>query len=460
MAAVVAGIASCGPTATRQPVAAPPTGTAAPPNSGALVAEAATSPSPETAAAIGARDEPPRLATAKPSAPYRVLMALAFAAESQGNYELCQELFAEASVAGPASSFELHNAAACAARRGSVERAFDYLELSRQYPDAWRVDILLVDPDLEVLRSHSRWPGVVEATRDNRRRLFQGHSQELAETFERELLELEGRGEVTPEQYRQNSRRRKDRVRALMKQPGAVNTARDYAHASYILGLGEATPDDVFAAQIAARSAVRLDPKSKLHRSTLARTTDKAELARGKPQKYGTVTRVRGGRMAMPPVDPSVTDSDRVAAGVAPLAEARRAMNITNAAFFDAPVRQAPVAAVGAAASDPTDERPPQIVPSQVLEQQRTHGAARIPPPMSVRVQMVKRGESDIRTAVKMCVDRRGRVMEVRLIKRTGYDEYDQLLLDMTRLWRYRPLLVGGRPAAVCTTVTFIYRQS
>ena len=46
------------------------------------------------------------------------------------------------------------------------------------------------------------------------------------------------------------------------------------------------------------------------------------------------------------------------------------------------------------------------------------------------------------------------------MLKSTGFPGYDQTITSTIKgTWRYRPFMVNGRAAAVCTAVTFIYSQ-
>ena len=46
------------------------------------------------------------------------------------------------------------------------------------------------------------------------------------------------------------------------------------------------------------------------------------------------------------------------------------------------------------------------------------------------------------------------------MLKSTGFSAYDQTIQSTIRgTWRYRPFLVNGKAAPVCTAVTFIYSQ-
>lgn len=58
-----------------------------------------------------------------------------------------------------------------------------------------------------------------------------------------------------------------------------------------------------------------------------AEAADKIALFSGRPQRYGTVMVEHQGDVVQPPVDPSVTDEERVALGVPPMADLQQRMN-------------------------------------------------------------------------------------------------------------------------------------
>jgi len=108
----------------------------------------------------------------------------------------------------------------------------------------------------------------------------------------------------------------------------------------------------------------------------------------------------------------------------------------------------------------PPEPEKPTVVPQAVTEQNRIGGEQNVQPPLSVKQQMVKQGETQVRAAAKICISKAGTIKSVRLIKSSGYDDYDRLLQQKIRGWRYSPFKVNGKAAEVCTSVTFIYRQS
>jgi len=104
----------------------------------------------------------------------------------------------------------------------------------------------------------------------------------------------------------------------------------------------------------------------------------------------------------------------------------------------------------------PEQER---IVIARLIEGHRIEGDPQIAPPDTVKQAMARSGLDSLTGAVKMCLDKRGSVSSLRVLRSTGHSEYDQRLLAGMRTWRYRPYkLDSGAAVSVCTVVTFIYR--
>ncbi len=114
---------------------------------------------------------------------------------------------------------------------------------------------------------------------------------------------------------------------------------------------------------------------------------------------------------------------------------------------------------IGAPPPPPEPEKP-KVVSQAVTEQNRISGEQQILPPLSTQQQMVKQGQNQVRAAAKICISKAGTIKSVRMIKSSGYDDYDRILQQKIRGWRYSPFKVNGKAAEVCTSVTFIYRQS
>ena len=59
----------------------------------------------------------------------------------------------------------------------------------------------------------------------------------------------------------------------------------------------------------------------------------------------------------------------------------------------------------------------------------------------------------------KLCLDDKGAVNTVTLLKSSGYSAYDATITRELQKWAYRPYQVNGKAVPVCTAVTFIYSQ-
>ena len=101
-----------------------------------------------------------------------------------------------------------------------------------------------------------------------------------------------------------------------------------------------------------------------------------------------------------------------------------------------------------------------RVVAARVIEGQRIAGDPQIPAPPPVRTAMTRAGQEKLVGSVMMCLSAAGRVTSLRVVRSTGYPEYDRLLTSRMSGWRYRPYrLDSGAAVPVCTVVTFIYRS-
>jgi len=105
-------------------------------------------------------------------------------------------------------------------------------------------------------------------------------------------------------------------------------------------------------------------------------------------------------------------------------------------------------------------ETPPQMVPSSVLSSlTRTAGESQIQPPTSTRNAMSREGTQQVTATILMCLDKQGGVASQKLVRSSGFPDYDAKLRSGVRRWRYRPFLANGKAAAICTQVIFVYKQ-
>ena len=98
------------------------------------------------------------------------------------------------------------------------------------------------------------------------------------------------------------------------------------------------------------------------------------------------------------------------------------------------------------------------VVGQGAIEARRIAGDPQIAAPDPVRSQMARAQQKQVRADVRICLDREGEVGSVRVLRSTGYPEYDARLTDRMRTWRYRPYQVNGAAVPVCSIVTFLYR--
>ena len=106
--------------------------------------------------------------------------------------------------------------------------------------------------------------------------------------------------------------------------------------------------------------------------------------------------------------------------------------------------------------SDPDAPLPQAVAPSE-LEKNRIKGDRNIVPDEFEKRAIAP--EEKVVARLKMCIDREGKVSQVRILKASGYPGYDRKIETELRAWEYKPFLVDGKPTWVCTAVTFIYKQ-
>lgn len=104
----------------------------------------------------------------------------------------------------------------------------------------------------------------------------------------------------------------------------------------------------------------------------------------------------------------------------------------------------------------PPPPNEPKTVLQVALEKQQISGEKDIQAPNDVAVALQRSGKRAV-GVVKMCVNGRGTVKSLKMLKSTGYPTYDAKIKSKMRLWKYRPFMVNGKPAPVCSSVTFIY---
>jgi hypothetical protein len=115
----------------------------------------------------------------------------------------------------------------------------------------------------------------------------------------------------------------------------------------------------------------------------------------------------------------------------------------------------------------PPPPLPPKIVPPLTLEAGRIAGEKNIVPDDITKTEISRSGKDRLVGSYKLCITVEGNVRSVSQLKSTGFPAYDAKIMNTIRgEWRYLPFLVNdptrpgsSTPVAVCTAVTFIYRQ-
>jgi TonB family protein len=107
----------------------------------------------------------------------------------------------------------------------------------------------------------------------------------------------------------------------------------------------------------------------------------------------------------------------------------------------------------------PPDPDPPiAVVPPTVAAGLRLSGNDALYPSDPVRLSILRDGKDQVRGTFKLCVSRGGAVDAVQLIQSTGYDAYDAELTRAIRAWTFRPYLVNGKGAPMCTVKVVLFR--
>jgi protein TonB len=88
----------------------------------------------------------------------------------------------------------------------------------------------------------------------------------------------------------------------------------------------------------------------------------------------------------------------------------------------------------------------------------RTSGDPNVAPDTQT-FAVLRRAEVDRVVGVfEVCVDRRGAVSDVRVLRSTTFRTYDVQIVRRIRTWTYQPVLLDGVPTPACTKVTFLYQ--
>jgi hypothetical protein len=119
-----------------------------------------------------------------------------------------------------------------------------------------------------------------------------------------------------------------------------------------------------------------------------------------------------------------------------------------------------PVATPAVATIIPTPPASAQNVAPSALDANRIAGDKRILPDDMTMSTISRSNRDQVVGAYKLCVSPDGSIASVSQLTSTGYADYDQkIAATIRRTWRYKPYVIAGRPAAVCTAVRFVYTQ-
>jgi hypothetical protein len=136
-------------------------------------------------------------------------------------------------------------------------------------------------------------------------------SAELERLAEEQVNDLDNEGEDRASR----SKERRERVVALYAR-GVLRSAQDFYYAALVLLYG----DDVAHFDLARNFAKRAATMGEMRAwSVIAAAWDRALLARGRPQRFGTQFIREHGRWSLGKVDPRVNDHQRALYGVPPL---------------------------------------------------------------------------------------------------------------------------------------------
>lgn len=108
-----------------------------------------------------------------------------------------------------------------------------------------------------------------------------------------------------------------------LRAAGQLRSAAEQFAAGTVLIYSELSAE-VDAAQALALAAMGKEPRA---RQLAATAYDRLRRLRGEPQKFGTQLVAEGAQLALWPVDPATTDSERAKWGLPPLAEIQRRLS-------------------------------------------------------------------------------------------------------------------------------------
>jgi hypothetical protein len=250
----------------------------------------------------------------------RALHYRALAAYRRKDFADCAGLFERAG--------EPYGAAGCFALAGQTDAAF--AALARAIDGDPHLEDFARDGDLDALHGDPRWRRELDhfaaRTAERRGRL----NAELSRLYDDDQADRQAAfGTIDWSVVVPRDRARRKRVDEIVAAGGA-RAAADYYHAAMVYQHGD-TPDEIQRAHDLAVKAVELDPSHDAAKWLAAAAEDRKLMYENKPQKWGTQFRHVDGGYVLWKVDPSITDEQRDAWNVPPLADAEARVAQLNA---------------------------------------------------------------------------------------------------------------------------------
>lgn len=253
----------------------------------------------------------------------RALRVKAMAAYDRKDFATCAALMEQA--------HDLYDAACCHARAGASDAAF--AALGRAIDQGLHDQGMESDADLEALHADPRWQTMLARLSAKIAEYRSTLNAELAQLYDEDQADrnTSAGAQIDWAKVAPRDEARRKRVDEILARGGA-KAAADYYHAAMVYQHGD-SPDEIQRAHDLAIKAVELDPKHDAARWLAAASEDRKLMYERKPQKWGTQYKKVDGKWILWPVDPAITDAQRDAWNVPPLAEAEAEADRLNAAM-------------------------------------------------------------------------------------------------------------------------------
>ena len=256
------------------------------------------------------------------------------AAYRAGDWARCAEDYAMAAEGGFQPGRHYYNGACCAALDAQTERAYELLFQALEANPA-KASLLLGDEDLASLRSHPIWPEALARAGQLEQAWHAEVNTELLQIYRAD--QADRRGTVDIEGVMTRDAERLARVKELVAED-ALQAPDDFVHAAFVLQHGH-DPQDYEMARDLALTAHELGARQDAALWLSAAAHDRYLQSIGQPQIYGTQFQRDGeGPWTLEPFDrQALTDAQRAARHVPPLAEAERRLEAMNARDTQSP---------------------------------------------------------------------------------------------------------------------------